>query len=60
MTTMTEEDRTCYLNFCCGMLMGTILAIRDLVQEPEQTRIKECLETVEPLLARVYKFQDQV
>lgn len=54
---MTEEDRISYLNFCCGMLLGTLMAIRTQVSENGKERLDFCLGMVHPLLAKVYEYQ---
>lgn len=57
---MTESDRISYLNFCCGMMLGTLVASRDGVMDPSiRARIDSCLEMVNPLMERVYEFQAQ-
>lgn len=54
---ITEEDRINYLNFCCGMLLGTLTALRPEVSDAGNARINFCLEMVNPLIAKVYEFQ---
>lgn len=54
---MTEEDRISYLNFCTGMLLGTLIAIRAEVDSRGAARIDYCLQMVNPLIERVYEYQ---
>lgn len=54
---MTEEDRISYLNFCVGMLLGTLISIRGQVNSHEAARIDYCLQMVNPLIERVYEYQ---
>lgn len=56
---MTEDERTAYLNFCCGLLLGCLVSIRHRVPLPEADHVDTCLEMVQPLMTKVYQFQAQ-